>query len=172
MRIAVTDACIFIDLLLLDLIQPFFALNIEVHTSLDVFYELNDDQRRTLSEFITLGKLTVHTIHSPDRLAMLEYEFPRSLSEMDCTVLYLAARLEAMVLSSDKVVRNYAKTHSIDYHGMLWIFDQMVSNDCISPTTAISKLRRLMTSNYIYQNNAILLEEMNKRLKMWGGKEV
>lgn len=35
MKIAVTDACIFIDLLLLDLVEPFFDLELEVHTSLD-----------------------------------------------------------------------------------------------------------------------------------------
>ena len=170
MRIAVTDACIFIDLLLLDLVHSFFDLDIEVHTSLDVFYELNDRQRLILSGFSTDGKLTIHTLEGSDRLAMEEFKFPRSLSEMDCIVLYLAAKMEAVVLSSDKVVRNYAKKHSIDYHGMLWIFDQLVLHDCISSSTAIAKLQQLMTSNYIYQNNVILIQEMNKRLKMWSEK--
>ena len=79
MKLAVTDACIFIDLLLLDLVQPFFNLNIEIHTSLDVFYELNDNQRGLLSEYQIQGKLTVHTIHHADRELMREFDFPRSL---------------------------------------------------------------------------------------------
>lgn len=89
---------------------------------------------------------------------------------MDCTVLYLAFRMDATVLSSDKVVRNYAKNHSIDYHGMLWIFDELIVQECIVAEMAITKLRQLMLSNYIYQNNTVLLNEMNKRLKKWAGE--
>lgn len=170
MKIAVTDACIFIDLLLLDLVEPFFNLHLEVHTSLDVFYELNAEQRILLSPYQDDGRLIVHTIHHADREAMRGFDFPRSLSEMDCTVLYLAFRMDATVLSSDKVVRNYAKKKSIDYHGMLWIFDELIVQECISAAMAITKLRQLMLSNYVYQNNAVLLQEMNKRLKKWAGE--
>lgn len=170
MKIAVTDACIFIDLLLLDLVEPFFNLHLEVHTSLDVFYELNDQQRAILAQFQIDGKLIVHTIHQADREAMRSIDFPRSLSEMDCTVLYLAFRMAATVLSSDKVVRNYAKKNSIDYHGMLWIFDELIVQECITAARAINKLQQLMRSNYIYQNNTVLLHEMNKRLKKWAGE--
>lgn len=170
MKIAVTDACIFIDLLLLDLVEPFFNLHLEVHTSLDVFYELNDQQRAMLAPFQVEGRLIVHTIHQADREAMRSIDFPRSLSEMDCTVLYLAFQMDAIVLSSDKVVRNYAKKKSIDYHGMLWIFDALIVQNCISAEMAGTKLRQLMISNYIYQNNAVLLQEMNKRLKKWSGE--
>src|SRR5690606_23033795 len=120
MKLAITDACIFIDLHLLDLTVSFFELDIQVHTSLDVFNELNEEQQHLLSAYRSMGQLTVHTLQHTDREAMRTFGFPRSLSEMDCTVLYLAAQLEAMVLSSDKVVRNFAKKHAIEYHGMLW----------------------------------------------------
>ncbi len=43
MRLAVTDACIFIDLIELHITSEFFALPIEFHTSLDVFNELYPD---------------------------------------------------------------------------------------------------------------------------------
>ena len=36
MRIAVTDACIFIDLIELDLILDFFRLDLELHTTVEV----------------------------------------------------------------------------------------------------------------------------------------
>ena len=44
MKIAVTDACIFIDLCEVELTAPFFALHMEVHTSLDVFNEIYPEQ--------------------------------------------------------------------------------------------------------------------------------
>ncbi|SFC65494.1 hypothetical protein SAMN05421747_11783 [Parapedobacter composti] len=84
-----------------------------------------------------MDKLTVHILQQSDREAMRGFGFPRSLSEMDCTVLYLAERLDAMVLSSDKVVRNFAKRKSIDYHGMLWIFDELVRQERIGAATAV-----------------------------------
>jgi len=33
--------------------------------------------------------------------------FPKSLSQVDRTVLYAAKKIDAMVISSDKLVRNY-----------------------------------------------------------------
>lgn len=52
MKIAITDACIFIDLHDLDLTTAFFSLNFEIHTSLDVFNELYLAQQQPLTEFI------------------------------------------------------------------------------------------------------------------------
>lgn len=123
-----------------------------------------------MSAYQSMGRLTVHILQQADREAMRRFGFPRSLSEMDCTVLYLATRLDAMVLSSDKVVRNFAKRNSIDYHGMLWIFDELVRQERIAAATAVDRLKRLMVSNQIYQNNVVLLKEMGKRLSDWVNK--
>lgn len=86
---------------------------------------------------------------------------------MDKTVLFLAAKFDAMVLSSDKAVRNYAKNNAIQYHGMLWILDKLVELGIIGPQDASVKLNTLINCNMIYQNNAELVKEMNKRLKLW-----
>jgi hypothetical protein len=40
MRVAVTDACIFIDLIELEMITSFFQLDLERHTSVAVINEL------------------------------------------------------------------------------------------------------------------------------------
>ena len=40
LRIAVTDACIFIDLYDLGLVNAFFQLEIEIHTTTSVYFEL------------------------------------------------------------------------------------------------------------------------------------
>lgn len=44
LKIAVTDACIFIDLFDIDLITSFFGLELEVHTTSGVYFELNNEQ--------------------------------------------------------------------------------------------------------------------------------
>ncbi len=167
MKLAVTDACIFIDLYDLQLTAQFFSLNLEVHTSVDVLNELFENQQQMLAAFQSVGKLTAHIIREEDKLIILSTPYPKSLSDSDKTVLYLANKLDAIVLSSDKTVRNAAKNNGIDYHGMILIFDQLVSNNLISKTAASAKLQQLITSNLVFQNNKELVAEMNKRLAQW-----
>ncbi len=167
MKIAITDACIFIDISDLKLTSQFFGLKVEIHTSLDVFNELYPEQREILNAYKSVGKLIVHNILEADRIAIYKEGFPNTLSNSDKTVLYLAAKLGAMVLSSDKRVRHNAKIRSIEYHGMFWIFDRLVESSVISHKEASEKLKTLIVTNVIYQNNAKLLIEMNNRLKKW-----
>ncbi|MGN6298313.1 MAG: hypothetical protein ACTHM7_16100 [Ginsengibacter sp.] len=167
MRLAITDACIFIDLYALQLTASFFKLDFEIHTSVDVLNELYENQQQALSVFQLAGKLTAHNITQEEKTEILSIVYPRSLSDSDKTVLYLAAKLNAMVLSSDKTVRNSAKKSAIPYHGMIWIFDQLINRELISMREASAKLKRLITGNLVYQNNKELVEEMQRRLIQW-----
>jgi predicted nucleic acid-binding protein len=90
------------------------------------------------------------------------------LSDNDKTVIHLAHQINAMVLSSDKAVRHLAKKQSIEYHGMLWVLDQLIENDLISKSIASQKLQQLINKNTFYKSNVELLLEMDKRLKIWG----
>jgi predicted nucleic acid-binding protein len=167
MRVAITDACIFIDLHDLNLTNHLFSLELEMHTSLDVFNELYAYQQDILSAFHSVGKLTIHNISAEDRLNIQKQNYPKSLSENDKTVLFIAEKIDAMILSSDKAVRTCAKKKSIEYHGMLWIFDKMVESGLLLPSDAAIKLKMLIHTNIVYQNNTELIREMEKRLKNW-----
>ncbi|MDR0572546.1 MAG: hypothetical protein LBG96_00690 [Tannerella sp.] len=167
MKIAITDACIFIDLYELKLTNHLFSLELDIHTSLDVFNELYPHQQDVLSAFHSVGKLTIHNISAEDRINMQKQDYPKSLSENDKTVLFLAKKIDAMVLSSDKVVRNCAKKKCIEYHGMLWIFDRLTECGSLSLLDAAAKLKILIQTNIVYQNNTELIMEMEKRLKNW-----
>lgn len=48
MKIVVTDACIFIDVIELQLTGRFFGLNLDIHTTADVLNELYTDQQHLL----------------------------------------------------------------------------------------------------------------------------
>lgn len=167
MRIAVTDACIFIDIIELGLADVFFNLNVEIHTTLDVINELYPSQQHALKAFIASKRLTVHCLTEEDMLEMSKWVFPKSLSQVDRTVLFAAKKIDAMVISSDKLVRNYAKGMSIEYHGMLWVFDELVEYDFLSRTSAAKKLKELISMNAIYQNNKTLMEEFFARIHDW-----
>jgi hypothetical protein len=170
LKIAITDACIFIDLDDLGLTTTFFQLSVEVHTSVDVINELHQSQIGILQAYESVGKLTIHNITDKERKAIVESGYPKSLSSSDQTVLFLAEKYEAIILSSDKPVRNCAKLRAIEYHGMLWIFDQFVEQGLLSKEDAAEKFKMLVRTNIIYQNNIVLQNEINKRLKNWEKK--
>ncbi len=167
MRIAITDACIFIDLIELQLTSQFFGLDIEIYTTLDVYNELYIEQQEWLKIYRSFGKLTIHNLSPEEKDSIQNMSFPKSLSDNDKSVLFLAEKLDALVLSSDKAVRSFAKKHSIEYHGMLWIFDSLIENGLITNEEAISKMRLLISNNIVYQNNMELNAEIEKRIKRW-----
>ncbi len=167
LRIAVTDACIFIDLLDLELTSSFFGLNLEIYTTGEVMNELFLRQQEILKAYQIVGKLTVHNLTSDDLLAIQSTNYPKALSQQDRSVIHLATQLHAMVLSSDGVVRKYAKKSALETHGIFWIFDQLVEHQLLTKKTAINKLSRLMNVNLMYRNNVQLRKEVNLRIKLW-----
>jgi hypothetical protein len=64
-------------------------------------------------------------------------------------------------------VRNCAKNKEVEYHGMIWIFDKLVEANIITPRVAATKLKQLVSTNFIFQNNKPLVDEIHKRLKLW-----
>jgi len=170
MKIAVTDACIFIDLMELNLISAFFQLKIELHTTVDVLNELFLDQRRVLEAYQGVDKLQVHNLRERDFLKMEKIPFPRGLSPEDRSVIYLALELNgAIILSSDKLVRNFSGKQSLEYHGIFWIFDQLVEHNVLSKPEAISTIQRLNTINNMY-NGSTTRKEIDLRIRKWGRK--
>lgn len=166
-KIAVTDACIFIDLYDLGLVNSFFDLQLEVHTTSTVYFELYEEQQQVLKAYQSVERLIIHNLKEEDFLQIYSEPYPKSLSETDKSVLYIANKLNACVLSSDKTVRNCAKNREIEYHGMIWVFDKLVEDEILSKKPAAAKLRQLVATNFIFQNNKPLVAEIQKRLKLW-----
>ena len=167
MKIAITDACIFIDLFELDIVDHFFKLDMEVHTSADVLNELDSQQQEALKGFIASSKFTYHVLSGEELKAINASDYPKALSNSDKTVLFLAENMDAVLLSSDKLVRNTARKKGIDYHGLLWILDRLKEHTIITAEKAIEKINMLMGYSF-YRNNEVLLAEMRRRLREYG----
>lgn len=166
-KVAITDACIFIDLYDLELTNSFFNLDLEVHTTSAVLYELYSEQKQILKAYQSVAKLTVHNLQEQDFIEIHSGEYPKSLSETDKSVLYIANKINACVLSSDKTLRNCAKNKSVEYHGMIWIFDKFVEASVLTKKEAANKLMQLIETNFIFGNSPKLMEEIEKRLNLW-----
>lgn len=166
-KTAVTDACIFIDIYNLDLVSILFKLHLEIHTTSSVFFELNDIQQQLFKAYQDVGLLVIHNLHQTDLIEIHTHPYPKSLSLPDKSVLHIANKLDACVLSSDKVVRNCAKNKDIEYHGTIWIFDKLVDQSLLTKKKAAEKLKYLVDTNTIYRNNVPLFKEISKRLDAW-----
>lgn len=147
-RIAVTDACIFIDLIELQIVTPFFQLcntplQLEIHTTLEVLDELYPEQQEILKAYEAVSKLRVHTISAEDLKSFSLMIFPKALSQQDKSVIYMASQLNAMVLSSDKPVRKFANKIAIEAHGMFWIFDKLVEYELLRKKWHLPELGNL-----------------------------
>ncbi|HHU48002.1 MAG TPA: hypothetical protein PLL08_05370 [Bacteroidales bacterium] len=167
LKVAVTDANIFIDLYDLRLLESFFNLELEIHTTSAVLFELYPEQQEVLQVYRSVAKLKVHNLQEKDFIQIFNKKYPKSLSEADKSVLHVANKINACVLSSDKTLRNCAKNNGIEYHGMIWIFDKFVETAALTPQAAKMKLEQLVASNYLFRNNKKLVEEIEKRLRIW-----
>jgi hypothetical protein len=168
MKIVVTDACIFIDVINLNLTAKFFGLELDIHTTDEVINELFVSQQQVLEGYKTSNKLTVHVLSGEEQLALMSDAYPKALTPEDRSVVFIAQKLgDATVLSSDKPLRNYAKKICIEYHGILWIMDQLVGQGVLTKSEAITKLNAWINSNLIYKNNTEIAAEVDNRVKAW-----
>jgi predicted nucleic acid-binding protein len=149
MIVVVNDANILIDLIKLQLLEAFFDIDWEFHTTdLIIENEFYDKQKAQLAPYVNCGKLKIQKLAMDELLILMEIQLKKpQLSDKDCSALYCAQKLKASLLTSDNALRKYAQTQEIDVHGHLWVFDAMVEQRCINLQTAINKLIELQSIN-------------------------
>jgi predicted nucleic acid-binding protein len=162
MRIAITDANVFIDLFEIRWLEHLFHLPLEIVTTLEVFNELNTNQQQSLSQWQMSGQLRIVEILLSEHPKVLEIGDSRRLSFTDRTVLYIALRDKLMVLTGDNIIRKNAEKLGLEVHGLLWIFDSLVENQAVPPIEAARALQALLRIN-----DWLPIDECIKRLEKW-----
>jgi predicted nucleic acid-binding protein len=149
MIVVVNDANILIDLIKLDLVEAFFNIDWEFHsTNLIIENELYDEQKLQLQPYIKSGKLIIQELDMDDLLSIMTIQAQKpQLSDKDCSALHCAQKLKASLLTSDNPLRKYAKEIKVEVHGHLWVFDALLEHNSINTETAINKLNELNTIN-------------------------
>src|SRR5882724_2079629 len=109
----------------LDLLQPFFSQEVEVHTTVEVFHELPPAHRTQYLNFSKEGKLYLHTLSGEEHITLYAQNHPCVFSTTDKTAIYLALKLDVIVISSDSNIRKYGPLKAVDKHSMLWIIDNL-----------------------------------------------
>lgn len=147
MRIAVKDANVFIDLESMGILDLWFQLDYQTITSSFVIVELEDGGHANALASIQAGQVIEAVISGEEMEAFealrVECEVT-GLSMADVSVLYLAIRENALLLSGDKPLRNQAKVRLVDVHGTLWIMDQLVDAGLLAKRVAAQRLETLL----------------------------
>lgn len=120
MKIVVTDANIFFDLIGIGALALFFQLEHEVHTTSFVIDECSPKDLGELRAFIASGKLRVRDFDADELIAVGSTGRRKGLRPPDRSVLYHARELKGWVLSGDKDMRRECIEMKLECHGILW----------------------------------------------------
>ncbi len=164
LKIAVNDANLFIDLWEVKLVEIFFRLPLDFHTTQLILNELEPEQRKEFTNFIEADKLKVRylTREEIDDLDNISVN-SRKLSREDLSVYFYAKELtDCMILTGDNRLRKEAQRQGFEVHGILWVFEQIVENGLLKAQLASEKLQELMSINLWLPVN-----ECEKMIEKW-----
>ncbi len=141
MKIAVQDANVLIDLELAGLFTLWFELGIETHTTSFIRQELEDGGHALTLAHFAAGQVQEHGLSFDElvEVSELEREVGSKAKFNDCSVLFLAVKLDAMLISGDKALRKAGADRGIEVHGTLWIFDQLVDSGIMPGNMAAAR---------------------------------
>jgi hypothetical protein len=161
-RLAVTDANIFIDLIILGLVEHLFGLQMGIHTTREVFDQLTPAHKNKLIVYLGSGALVVYNFSANELADIGTLDCPAGLEPADQTVFYNATRLGCMVISGDNKLRKFCEKKGLEVHDLVWVFDQIVDLQVIPRNIAVEKLEKLIS-----YNDRLPLEEIMKRIRKW-----
>lgn len=170
-KIVVNDTNVFIDLLDVGLLDKFFLLPWEIHTTDFVMLELlREGQKETVEAYKHAGKFNVAEFDFDELMAInsLHKRFKENtnVSLTDCSVWYYAKQNNYTLLTGNRKLRNSAVNEGIEVRGIIHVFDKLVETGTIPSNIAAEKLALLKELN-----PRLPQTEIEKRLKMWNGEQ-
>lgn len=165
--IVVNDTNIFIDLISVNLLDEFFQLPIQIHTTDLVIHELEDPvQKQLVLTYISKKKLIEkkHSAAELSEIAELKNNSNNNVSIADCSVWLYAMKNQYTLLTGDAKLRKSASHSGVKVCGILKIFDMLVDEHQIIPMEkGAEKLAQLFRIN-----NRLPSQEIRDRISKWG----
>lgn len=148
MKVVVQDANILIDLEKAGILDLWFQLGHETHTTDQITRELQGDGSIGALAYIRrkVIKERSFTFEELAAIGTLQEECGGGPSFNDCSVLYLACELGACLLTGDGPLRKQGEVREVEVRGLIWIFDELVAHGLLAPAIAADKLLGLLDS--------------------------
>ncbi len=155
----VVDASVLIDLARGGILEILFRLKADWMISDLAMEELRDPPPETLRPL----RLRIMQFSGEEILNIINLgkQYP-ALSLPDRAHLVLARREHAVLLSGDWHLRRVAEALGVTVHGTLWVLDELIKANLLSPDQAARTLRQMLT-----QGCRLPKEECENRLRRW-----
>lgn len=165
--VVVSDTNIFIDLISVDLLDEFFRLPFEIHTTDFIVHELKDNMQQSIIQtYIADNRLYVKKYSGKEleKLVKKKNETSKDCNAtiQDCSVWLYAEENGYALLTSDAKLRRVAEKSGVNVYGILYIFDKLVEHGVIDYVIAKGKI--VMLSQV---NNRLPMKEIQKRISAW-----
>ena len=162
MKLIITDSSVFFDIIKIQALPEFFALDFEICTTDFVRGEiLESEQREQIEIFIRSHQLIVFELSEKEIEEIENFKTKRFFKTLiDKTVLWKAKQLKCPLLTGDAKLRSEATDQGITVHGSLWVIQIMVESKVITVNAGIEYLQKLKVSN-----DRLPLDEIEKLIK-------
>jgi len=169
--VTISDTNIFIDLIGIGLLDTFFSLPWEFHTTDMIIHELKEPvQRRKVVAYQHKNVLRVKKFDGKELSNLIAFHAKMcnktNVSIQDCSVWLYAQDNRYMLLTGDSKLKNAATRSGVDVHGILFVFDKLVENQLLTKEQATTKLKDLILLNPRLPQTDVL-----KRLQYWARNE-
>ncbi len=123
MKLLINDANILIDIVKLEIVEAFFALDFDLHTTDFVLAELKEYQQ----EIFVSEHLSIITTESAEDFSSILslLELNKGLSFEDCSVWYYTQKLNGTLITGDGALRKKALLAGLDVKGIVFILEQI-----------------------------------------------
>jgi hypothetical protein len=159
MRILVSDTSVLIDLERGQLLQATFGLSWEFAVP-DLLYK-RELRSHNGPELLRLG-LRVESLDGDGVQIALDFQTKvPALSLADSFALALAKINNWTLLAGDGELRRLAAIEAVEYHGVLWVFDQMFAQQAV----AAEMLHRSLTTIANHPRCRLPVREVRERLE-------
>ncbi len=161
-KLHINDANILIDIIHLDLVKEFMALEFELYTTNFVFAELDLKQQAKLKS----RKLIKISATEEEMRSIFELmEQHGGLSFEDCSMWYFAKEMNGILVTGDGSLRSKAKMSGIEVRGVIYIIEAIKKQGILSVKDCIDKLEILKVLNL-----RLPMAEIDKRITLWGNE--
>ena len=166
MKLIITDSSVFFDIIKIQALPEFFALDFEICTTDFVKGEiLESEQRDEIEIFIRSHQLTVFELSEQEIEEIENFKTKRFFKTLiDKTVLWKAKQLKCPLLTGDAKLRSEAIEQGVTVYGSLWVIQIMVENKVITANAGVEFLEKLKIIN-----DRLPLEEIEKQIKKLKG---
>ena len=139
-QLLISDANIFIDMGVAELLDQMFALPYEYMTPESLFEE---ELRGSYGDLVSKGlRLEVLTPEIIERVQILSEKY-NGVSNHDLNVVALAEDKQTPLLTGDRKLRQVCMEEDVDVRGTLWLMEQLFSSELITVERAALAYERM-----------------------------